>query len=148
MRVEIDQSGRLEHLNTDTVIAFANGSKGSILIKVGDKRKLVVKIRKSAIPGDQAMPILFAMCIFLLIKDLNKQSILIIDEEYTGKDKIIKSTLEKLLGIKWEGSVRFGRIGKDSPAHHLAWIIHRHKSRRNEAKRLAVADIDKVLFGK
>ena len=148
MKVEIDQSGRLEHLNTDTVIAYSNGKKGSVLIKVGVKRELVIKVKKSAIPNDQMMPMLFAACIYLLIQKLDKQTVLIIDEEYTGKERIIKSTLEKLMGNKWEGDIRFVRVGKSSPAHHLAWTIHRHKLNRSKVKKFALHLQVKTIFSK
>ena len=94
------------------------------------------------------MPLLFSVCIYLLVKNLNRQSILVIDEEYTGKEKIIEAALKKLLGAKWEGSIRFERIGKSSPAHELAWTVHRSKLKRKEALRLNFSDVDKLLFGK
>ena len=55
-----------------------------------------------------------------MTEELGADAIMRIDEEYTGKEEVIKEVLEKLLlrklGSKWVGSIRFGRIGKESEA--------------------------------
>lgn len=132
MVVEIDQSGKLEQLDTDTVVAFSNSENGVVYIKTGLKRKIVQLLRTTLIPQKELYPILFAIIIYKLIEPLDHKIILKIDEEYTGKEEIIKETLEKLLkrkfGKKWQGEIRFGNIGKLSNAHKLAWRIHRNKN--------------------
>lgn len=40
MNIEIDQSGKIENTNKDTVIAFSDDTCGSILIKAVDKREI------------------------------------------------------------------------------------------------------------
>jgi hypothetical protein len=95
MKVEVDQSGRLEHLDTDTVIAYANGKNGAVLVKVSTKRYLIQGLKRTIIPHDRLMPYLFAVCIFLLVRDLDKRVVLEIDEEYTRKDDIVSETLSK-----------------------------------------------------
>ena len=131
MAVEIDQSGKLEQLDTNTVVAFSNKKAGVVYLKAGTKRKIVQYLRTTLILRKDVYPILFAMVIFLLVESLDKNSTLIIDEEYTGKNEVIKETLEKLLvkrhGKKWQGIIRFDQIGKHSPAHTLAWKTHRQK---------------------
>lgn len=133
MVVEIDQSGKLEQLDTDTVVAFSNDTSDLVLIKAGTKRKIVQHLRTTLLPHKDLYPILFAIVIFILIKPLNSLVILKIDEEYTGKEAVIKETLEKLLirrfGIKWQGVINFGRIGKHSNAHSLAWKTHRSRKK-------------------
>ncbi|OGC92369.1 hypothetical protein A3D85_00295 [Candidatus Amesbacteria bacterium RIFCSPHIGHO2_02_FULL_47_9] len=148
MVVEVDQSGRLEHLDTDTVIAFANGESGAVLIKVSVKRQIVQSLKRTIIPHDQLMPLLFAVVVSLLVKGLNRQMILEIDEEYTGKNKFIEQALIKMLGARWEGEVRFRLIGKESPAHKLAWEVHRSDLKKRGVRKLKLEEIMKYFVGK
>ena len=144
MRVEIDQSGKLEQLNTDTVVAYSDGSYGTIVLKTIVKQKIIRELRKSLIPRRDIVAIWFAVVVYLLIKDLAKNTVILLDEEYTGKNTIIEEALSKLLQqrfhYKWIGSIRFQQIGKDSPAHKLAWSTHRTK-RRVGVRKLTVEDI-------
>lgn len=63
-----------------------------------------------------------------------------IDEEYTGKNEIIEETLTKLYlrsRRKRIPDIRFVRIGKQSPAHALAWKVHRSKGRLPDTKKVS-----------
>lgn len=128
MSVEIDQSGKIEQLNTNTVVALANDLSLAILISTSNKRKLFIKLRSSKMPRNVLYPQIFAILIFLALRTLKTiPDILLIDEEYTGKNKIIKDLLLRLiLGInpKWNGEIRFKLVGKLSPSHKLAWGLH------------------------
>jgi len=108
----------------------------------------VLHLRKTLIPSHDLWAVLFAIVIFLLMSDLDADVVLRIDEEYTGKEEVIKEVLEKLLkrkwGDKWEGSVRFGRIGKGSEAHKLCWSVHREKNRQR-VRSLKAEEIFKLL---
>lgn len=132
--VEIDQSGKLEQLNTGTAIAYSNGLSNAVWLGVGTKRQVVTRLRKTLIPSHDLWAIMFAIVIYLLIDGLGADVVLRIDEEYSGKEEVIKEVLEKLLlgkwGRKYAGSIRFGRIGKLSGAHKLCWNIHREKNRQ------------------
>lgn len=112
------------------------------------KRIIVQYLRTALIPTKELYPILFAIVIFLLVVLVDEKTSIIIDEEYTGKNKIIKETLEKLLtkhfGEKWQGTIRFSRIGRQSPAHKLAWKIHRSK-RKVGIKRVTKEEILRLL---
>lgn len=149
MNIEIDQSGKLEQLDTDTIISFSNDKNGIIYIKAGTKRKVIQRLRTTLIPRKELYPILFAILIFLLINSLNEQFNIIIDEEYTGKDEVIKETLNKLLlkrfKDKWQVLIGFSQIGKHSPAHILAWKTHRQKSRVG-IKRITEEQIMKLII--
>lgn len=128
MSVEIDQSGKIEQLNTNTVVALANNLSSAIFISTSDKRKLFMRLRKSKIPRNILYPQIFAILIYLATHKLKLlPDVLLIDEEYTGKNKLIKEFLIKLITRtrpKWNGDIRFKLIGKLSPAHRLAWGIH------------------------
>ena len=47
MRAEIDQSGKVEHLNTHTVVSLANHVSGSVYLSAAEKIKLIKILRRS-----------------------------------------------------------------------------------------------------
>lgn len=151
MRVEVDQSGKFEQLNTHTVIACANGKTNAIWISASVKRSLIQNLRKSLIPRKDLVPILFSILIFILLdsKDTMPNTI-IIDEEYTGKEDIIGESLRKLLAgkskVKWQGQIRFKQVGKLSPAHKLAWKVHRAKKKPDFVKKILEENLLKLLI--
>jgi hypothetical protein len=128
MSVEIDQSGKIEQLNTNTIVALANDFSSAIFISTSSKRKLFLRLRKSNTPRNILYPQIFTVLIYLAINKLKSfPSILLIDEEYTGKNKLIKDFLFKLIRKtrpKWNGDIRFKLVGKLSPSHKLAWGLH------------------------
>ncbi len=72
----------------------------------------------------------FAALVALLLCDVvERANLVIIDDEYTGHRGMIKfQVLHYLhkLGIEVEAEViTFGRVGKRSPAHHLALSVFR-----------------------
>ena len=148
MRVEVDQSGKLEQLDTDTVIAFANGQKDLVVINAGVKRELIQYLKGKVYSNKDFVPLLFAVGIYILVKNLPKQVVLEIDEEYSGYDELIRRVLRKLLNKKfngkWDGSIRFVRIGKESPAHLLAWTVHKLKKRPGY-KKLSFEEIASLM---
>ncbi len=125
MRIEIDQSGKIENTGKNTIIAFSNDEFKSIFISAKDKREIQKIFRRA---GKQKVFIyrVFAVLIFILIKDhLKKIHQIVIDEEYPGKSVLIKSFL--LLEIRkinpqfLKENINFQKIGKKSRAHFLAY---------------------------
>ena len=149
MIVEIDQSGKLEQLNTATAVAYADSRRGGVWIPAKIKRKLMAPLRKKIPKKADLWPVLLALVIYLLISDLPADLVMIIDEEYTGKEKLIRQTLGSLLAQRdphlWRGSIRFARIGKASPAHRMAWQIHREKNQQ-KVRRLSETEILALLL--
>lgn len=133
MKVEIDQSGKLEQSQTDTIMAYANSHNDSVIVKSTVKQQVIRLLRYSPISQKDACMIWFAVVIFLLVKDVSKNTTLIIDKEYPGRERIIEKILSKLLqeyyNNRWSGSIRFQKIGKASPAHIVAWSLHRSKQK-------------------
>jgi len=148
MKIEIDQSGKLEQLNTHTVVAYSNDTNGAVLLRIATKRLVLSKLRTSIIPHKDILPIWFAIVIFLLLDDTSSQAIIVIDEEYTGKEALIEETLLKLFNKRfpkgWQGSIRFKKIGKSSPAHQLAWSLHR-KNRGLVLRKLTYLEVMKLI---
>jgi hypothetical protein len=143
MIIEIDQSGKVEQLDTDTVVAYANDDvSGVVYIKAGTKRKIITYLRRTLIPQNDLYPIFFAILVFILIYKFKSDISVKIDEEYTGKERIILETLEKLRKrkSKWRGNILFGQIGKHSLAHTAAWRVHNMKQ-KGTYKRISEAEI-------
>lgn len=131
MIIEIDQSGKIEETNKDTIIAFSNSKNFSIRIHRRTKRKLQEDFRKRGIPKLFAMRT-FSAGVSILIKNyINELDKMVIDTEYYGNEKVIKSMIidshpakkkDKLQSI-----IEFKKIGKKSPAHILAISVSRKK---------------------
>ena len=146
MAMEIDQSGKVEQLDTNTVIAFSNTHSGAINCKTTTKIIIYKYLRRSLIPSQDLPAIIFATLVYILISQ-TKETVVWIDEEYTGKDKIIRETIEKLFrrnGRRKIPDIRFKQVGKQSEAHHLAWATHRNK-KRSLARNVFDIEILKLL---
>ncbi|TSC93807.1 MAG: Uncharacterized protein CEN87_757 [Parcubacteria group bacterium Licking1014_1] len=127
MKIEIDQSGKIENTSKDTVIAFSNRVFGSIIFKARNKREVQKIFRKT---GKHRIFVyhLFAILIFLLIKNHIKEiDQIIIDNEYPGKSATIKDFLLREIRKKQPGfskdNVLFNNIGKKSRAHYIAYGV-------------------------
>jgi len=133
MTIEIDQSGKIENTNQDTVIAFTNQISKSLLIKAKDKReiqKIFRQIGKSRIFIYRT----FAILIFLLIKNyLARIDQIIIDDEYPGWGSQIKDYLlteiRKTKPNFEAANINFNRIGKKSKVHLLGYAVYRNREK-------------------
>ncbi len=127
MNVEIDQSGKIEHSNRLTVIAYANNGKSkSLLISGPEKQLLLTLARQLDWPQKTFIFKIFAALIFVLIKDDLLTSVTI-DHEYPGHEGTIKNVLLSLFEKAHTKPpvIRFGHIGKVSPAHVVAIDVFR-----------------------
>jgi hypothetical protein len=126
MHFEIDQSGRIEETQRDTVIAIANRRiQVSIRVPRKVKRKLKLIYRKQNRPKIFAVRT-FASSIALLIrKSKIKPTRLIVDIEYPGYERIISEIIKEILRNNF--SVQFKNIGKSSPAHIKAYYTYKKK---------------------
>lgn len=149
MKVEVDQSGKIEHLDTPTIVALANDDQKVLIIKPSVKRRLMPQLYRSLIPKHDLFSLLFALVVSFLIDEAHRNATIIIDEEYTGKNRLIAEALTKILfrrfGKKWRGSIRFANIGKHSSAHRLAWELHRKKQKQSPLRHLTERDILKIF---
>lgn len=127
MKIEIDQSGKIENTNKNTIIAFSNGKFKSVFISAKEKREIQKFFRRIGKPNIFIYKV-FAVLVFLLIKsDLKVVDNIIIDEEYPGKSSLIKNLLlQEIRRIKPDfdrENIIFQRIGKKSRAHFLAYGV-------------------------
>ncbi len=131
MRIEIDQSGKIEDTNRPTVITFSNSKNRSIIISSKDKKYLQRLFRKASTPQLFYYKT-FAVLILYLIKDqLKSIDQIIIDQEYIGHDRLIKRLIIELTkkhNLKLDPSIiHFKQIGKKSRAHEISILAYRAK---------------------
>ncbi|MBP9690659.1 hypothetical protein KBD81_01120 [Candidatus Woesebacteria bacterium] len=123
MRVEIDQSGKIENTSQDTIIAFTNGVRKTIKITARDKRILQSRFREKY-QSRLYVYRTFTALIYLLVRDhLQQISILVIDIEYEGREKSLKEMILEYIRKdgKNEPTIDFRRIGNRPPVHVLAY---------------------------
>lgn len=126
----IDQSGKIEQTQVDTVIAYSNGRKRAIKIPRRLKRKVQEVFRLHGMTSF-FIYFLFSTGIFYLIGNLKEKRDIIIDTEYPGKDKIILSILNSLLtkSQRPRHIINFARIGNKPNAHYAAKDVYDKKKK-------------------
>jgi hypothetical protein len=133
VRIEIDQSVKIDEIAHDTVLAFSDGVRRAIVIPAAVKREAMAYLWERGKSRKVAGLIVFTAGLFLLLRDVaNSITLAIIDREYTGCDALITN---RLLQFLWAEGLRvspdtlaFGYVGKKSKAHNLAVEVHRGKS--------------------
>lgn len=149
MKIEIDQSIKIESTNKDTILVFSDGIYSSVLITAKTKRQLQEIFRKVGEPRSFILRV-FTAGIALLIKPyLSKITELVIDNEYDGYEKVIKELLISFLNLKSQVkqgklTIRFASIGKKSKAHLIGYNIYIKKKRAN--KIVSFDDMRKLCF--
>jgi hypothetical protein len=128
MRVEVDQSGKIERTSHDTVVAFSNDFDYAILVPAQVKREIIAVLKSKG--KARAHLLLFAMVLYELLREyLERIEKITIDVEYEGSEPYIKL---QLLNLIWQANpyypgnrIAFGRIGKKSRAHKRALATYR-----------------------
>lgn len=130
MKIEIDQSGKLEDTHKPTVVGFSNKVNKTVIISSIEKQKLQKYFRKIG-KSRQYIYRTFAILIYYLIKDKNKISQIIIDQEYPGQEALIKGFLLEYLDISKikidKKSIYFDEIGKSAKIHGIVWSAYTNK---------------------
>jgi hypothetical protein len=128
--VEVDQSGKMNNLARDTVLAFSNDIQHAIRIPAVVKRNLVQYFRQKGKSKTRAVMLLFSAALFLLLRDaLERIDRIVIAVEYEGYENEIKgwllSHIYQVDPAFDKARVRFQRVGKESPAHQRASAVFR-----------------------
>lgn len=134
MRVEVDMSGKIEQMNSDTYIAFSNYEQYCIKLPKKTKQEISFTYRSKT---KQLIQKIFAICIYhCLIDYLDNKKLIVIDQEYEGWEPFIKRELVILITIKYpyfdRNIIVFDKITKDSRAHQLALRSYREEERPNK----------------
>ena len=145
MRIEIDQSGKIEQLNKDTYIAFSNDEQ--YCIKLPKKVKQDISLKHRGKIGQLIQKIFAISIYYCLVNYLNNKRLIVIDREYSGWEPFIKRELVNLIKKDYHnfdmGIIVFDLITKNSKAHKIALKSFREEERPN--KILSREDIERWL---
>ncbi len=146
MVYQIDQSGKIEQTNIDTIIALANGTHYTVMISRKDKRALE-KVYKELGKQKSYAFIVFAGLIAILLKTPKLKSRVVIDREYTGHENTIHERILYFLRKLHTTpiTIDFGHIGKSSKAHDIAAKVGSKKLKVNKVVQLE--EILGLIFG-
>ena len=119
---QIDQSGKIEQTNLNTVVALTDGKKFTVVLGKKDKRILEATFKKMG--KIKSYPyVVFAALLAILLNLVDVKNKVIVDREYMGHENTIRErTLHFLhsLGVESDLIIEFGHVGKLSKAHDLA----------------------------
>lgn len=149
-KFQIDQSGKIEQTNKDTVLCLSNGSWDTVLIKTKTKRQIQKIFRQNGQPRNYVLFTFSAALSILIERNLGVGRI-IIDREYFGKEPIIKKLLEEMSEeIKKRATLEFGLVGKSSRADFRAGevLAKKKKPRLILTARVLIRAIKKTEVGK
>ncbi len=151
MHTEVDQSGKIEQTNWDTVLAFSDSIAYAILIPAKVKRKAIDLLRSTGKRGKRLYLILFAAALYQLLKDhLSQLELITIDIEYMGSEQDIKLMLLNLIRQTHldypADNIIFGHVSKGSPAHKKALAVYRGNARAD--KTLTLEELLEPLVGR
>lgn len=144
MRIEIDQSGKVEHTRVNTALAFSNSESSAVLIPGVEKRRYVREMKRRGHTGFEPYLHLFVAGVFLLIQEyLPAITHIVIDVENQGHEKALRRLLLKHIRQSHPGfppdAIVFDLIGKQSRAHKKALVVFQKKEqpvRRLRAREL------------
>lgn len=144
---QIDQSGKIEQTNRQTIIALANGKKKTVKISSTEKQKLIKTIMELDKPKKKYVHRIFAALLFLLLRGEEIKEPIMIDKEYFGHEADIKNILLQLFEKHRSKSpeIEFGFVGKKSPAHDSGIKVFRKEGRPTVI--VKAKDILEVLYG-
>lgn len=141
MLYEIDQSGKVEETQRNTILALANDHIYTVLIPAKVKRRLQEDFRRFGQPKEYTI-VTFVAGVSLLLK-LQKQKFInvVLDIEYKGKDRLIGRKLSALLKQeKVEALIEFRSVGRSkSPSHQVA--IDTLRGKRKPSKTLTYGQL-------
>lgn len=125
MRLEIDQSNKIEQTSKKTAIGLSNNVHLAVSISGTEKQKLLTYFRKIN-QRKMFMVLTFCalICFLLNMEDFNTLEIYI-DREYNGYDQFIKNKITELLNKKLQKKLDIHQlhiihVGRGSNAHKVA----------------------------
>ena len=143
MKIEIDMSGRIEYTNKPTVIAGYGKSWHKTVYISSKNKRAIQKCYRSTNQPRVFNTELFCILIYFLIKDINCDISLIIDNEYPGHEKDIKKCLHDFYKTrKSHLLIQFKEIGKSSMAHYFAINEYR---KRKDSKIVLLTDVFELI---
>ena len=135
MIIQINQSNKIEKTNKDSIIGLANEVTFTVLVKRKIKRKLQEDFRRKGKPRLFVYRTFIASVVLLIkyakLKNISK---IVIDQEYYGQDKMLKSMFLEMWSrfFKDIPEISFEGVGKKSKVHHICYFTMKGKYKINE----------------
>lgn len=146
IKYQIDQSGKIEQTNKDTIVALSNDHNLAIMVKAKTKRIIQTWFREEK--RQRFFPYLtFAALLAILIKMESPKSRVEIDKEYFGNEDLILERVTiylKLLGIEKHPPLEWGHVGKTSKAHDYGAKMAKNKSKINKV--ISLEEVMEILL--
>jgi hypothetical protein len=141
---QLDQSIKIENTSQATYVCLTNGHSVTVSINAKDKRNLKVFYRKINKPLTFKLFTFSVLCAKTIQKI--KPDSVIIDQEYKGHERQIKSFILQIFRINHStgSNIHFSEIGKHSPAHLNVYAAMHHKKSTLKISSLEVIS----LYGK
>ncbi len=147
MRIEIDQSNKIEQTNKDTIIGLSNGKVFTVLIKRQVKRKLQEEFRRQGkIQLFVYRTFIASVVLMLKYAKLDNLQNVIIDQEYLGNEKILRSMFLEMWSRYFDDmpNIHFENIGKKSRAHKISYLTGKGKIEAN--MKIDFAEIKRLVL--
>ena len=132
MKIEIDQSGKIEFTSVGTIVGDSQGN--FVFIKAKTKRLIQSLFRNAKKPRKFIIETFVFLVAKLIQVSFSKKNIYILDIEYPGKQKEITKSLisicHKLQTQINLSQIRFSHIGKRSKAHSTAYLQFKRKNKK------------------
>lgn len=126
MHIKVDQSGKIETLAVDTVLAFSNEITATLLVPAAAKREAYQALKCRGVKPKMIGIRMFAAGLFLLLRDyLAVIDAVTVDVEFEG----------------WEGAIRgllLGHIRQQVPNFPKEHIIFRHVGKKDRCHTIAL----------
>ena len=122
MQIEVDQSGKIEQTNTDTIVALSNDISYTVRLHRKDKRVLKSYFRATHVQGRSRYRV-FAAVVAILLAQVKPSTGILLDNEYKGHEHFIRQHIMQyvqLLGITQSIPLHIGTIRQGSAADLLA----------------------------
>ncbi len=127
----IDQAGKVEHTNVDTILALCS-DKIQYTVKIPKELKQELFNQCKARKKNQLTYRIFAFGLYLLLKGrISQSSIIKIDDEYPGHGRDIKILLLNHLSIQSD-QLGIENLGKKDPSHKIAYQTYCGKLKPND----------------
>jgi len=130
MHIKVDQSGKIETLTVDTVLAFSNEITATLLVPATAKRETYQALKSRGVKPKMIGIRMFAAGLFLLLRDyLASIDNVTIDVEVEGWEGVIRSLLldhirQQLPNFPKE-HITFRHVGKKDRCHIIALATYR-----------------------
>jgi hypothetical protein len=148
MKIEIDQSGRVEYTTHDTVVGDSCGN--AVWISNKNKRAIQTLYRDIGKPRKFAIELFACLVALTIQKTYSEGNKYLIDTEFEGRMDIIMSYTHiflRRLGYRTDRfNIHSGYIGKKSSAHETAHHIFSQK--KKPLPKVAQKEITRLLFPK